>query len=93
MSKEHPVLDMTLEGEFTSPRLAPPPRPPVSVRFAFWATIAAVLAGSVAIVLLTLWFVAMMLPFIVGAAVVAYAAHRYQLWRFGNAMTWRSPGR
>ena len=93
MKQEHPILDMTLEGEFVSPRHGVPPRPPVSVRFALWATVTAVIAASVAVVLLTLWFVAMMLPFIIGAAVVAYAAHRYQLWRFGNAMTWRPPGR
>jgi hypothetical protein len=85
------IIDMTLEGEFVSP--APPPRPPIGARIMIWAIVAMVLAMTVLIVALTFWFVLMILPVILAAALIAYLAFRYQLWRAGRAYTIRRPGR
>jgi hypothetical protein len=85
------IIDMTLEGEFVSP--PPPPRPPIGARIMIWAIVAMVLAMTVLIVALTFWFVLMILPVILAAAVIAYLAFRYQLWRSGRAYSIRRPGR
>jgi len=88
------IIDMTLEGDF----VAPPPGslPPVGARLMVWAIVATMLAISVLIVGLTLWFLVMILPLIVGAGLVAYLAFRYQLWRSGRSFSIRrgtGPGR
>jgi membrane protein YdbS with pleckstrin-like domain len=75
------IIEMTLEGEFVSP---PPPKPPFGARVMLWAIVTMVLAITVLIVAVTFWFVVMILPLILGAALVAYLAFRYQLWRGGG---------
>jgi len=77
---DHPIIDMTLEGEFVS---APqPPTPPAGARvLLLWAVVGMILAATALIVVLTLWFVVMVLPVVLGAALVAYLAFRYQQWR------------
>jgi len=86
------IIEMTLEGEFVSP--PPPPRLPVATRIMVWAIVAMVLAIAVLIVALTFWVVVMILPLILGAALVAYLAFRYQMWRGGRSFTIRrGPGR
>ena len=70
------IIEMTLEGEFVSP-----PRPPIGARIMIWAIVAMVLSVAVLIVALTFWFVVMILPLVLAAALVAYLAFRYQVWR------------
>lgn len=81
------IIDMTLEGEFVSP--PPPPQPTIGARIMIWAIVAMVLAVTVAIVALTFWFVVMILPLVLAAALIAYLAFRYQLWRTGRTFTIR----
>jgi len=76
------IIELTLEGEFVSP--PPPPKPPFGARVMLWAIVTMVLAITVLIVAVTFWFVVMILPLILGAALVAYLAFRYQLWRGGG---------
>jgi hypothetical protein len=76
------IIDMTLEGEFIVP--PPPPKPPLGARIMLWAIVAMVLSVTVLIVALTFWFVVMLLPVLLGAALVAYLAFRYQMWRGGG---------
>ena len=58
-----------------------------------WAIVAMVLGVAALIVALTFWFVVMMLPLIVAAALVAYLAFRYQMWRAGRVtVVRRGPG-
>jgi hypothetical protein len=85
------IIDMTLEGEFVSP--PPLARPPAGARIMVWAILAMVLAVTVLIVALTFWFVVMILPLVLAAALVAYLALRFQLWRTGRTFTFRrGPG-
>ena len=85
------IIEMTLEGEFVSP--PPPSRPPLSAQIMVWAIVSIVLAVAVLIVALTFWFVLMILPVVLAAAVIAYLAFRYQLWRYGRSFTIRrGPG-
>jgi hypothetical protein len=51
------------------------------------------LAVAALIVALTFWFVVLILPLVLGAALVAYVALRYQLWRAGRSFAVRrGPG-
>jgi hypothetical protein len=77
------IIEMTLDGEFVSP--PPPPRPPVGTRIMLWVVGGTVVATAFMIVALAFWLVVMILPLVIGAAAVAYLAHRYQVWRAGNA--------
>jgi hypothetical protein len=79
---ENRIIDMTLEGEFVAP--PPPPRPPIGTRVMLWAIVAMVLSVTVLVVALALWFVVMLLPVLLGAALVLYLAFRYQMWRGGG---------
>jgi hypothetical protein len=81
------IIDMTLEGEFVSPPR--PPRPPIGARIMLWAIVAMVLAVTALIVAVTFWFVVMLLPLVLAAALIAYLAFRYQLWRAGRTFTIR----
>jgi hypothetical protein len=81
------IIDMTLEGDFVSPPTPPPP--PIGARIMMWAIVAMVLAVTVLIVALTFWFVVMILPLVLAAALIAYLAFRYQLWRTGGSFTIR----
>ena len=88
---DNDIIDMTLDGEFVSP--PPLARPPIGARIMVWAIVAMVLAVAVLIVALTFWFVVMLLPLVLGAALVAYIALRFQLWRSGDTFTVRrGPG-
>jgi hypothetical protein len=85
------IINMTLEGEFVAP--PPHPRPPISARIMLWAIVAMVLAITALIVAVTFWFVVMILPLVLAAALIAYLAFRYQLWRAGRSFTIRrGPG-
>jgi hypothetical protein len=81
------IIDMTLEGEFVSPPLSPVP--PIGARIMMWAIVAIVLAITALIVAVTFWFVVMILPLVLAAALIVYLALRYQLWRTGRSFTIR----
>ena len=76
------IIDMTLEGECVSPPT--PPKPPIGARIMLWAIVVMVLAVTALIVALTFWFVLLILPVVLGAALIAYLAFRYQMWRTGG---------
>ena len=81
------IIDMTLDGEFTAP--PPPPRPPIGARILLWSVVVMVLAVTALIVALTFWFVLLILPVVLAAALIAYLAFRWQLWRHGRAFVIR----
>ena len=58
-----------------------PRRTPVAVRIFRWALIIAVIAGMLALAALALWFALLLIPVVIGAAVIAWLAFRYQVWR------------
>jgi len=90
MRDRTPELDMTIEGEFRTPPR--PPKPPVLNRILVWAVLIAVLAGSVAIAAVALWLAMIILPIAVGAAVIAWAIYRYQVWRAGGSVRGMASG-
>lgn len=58
-------------------------RPPVAARIFAWAIVIAVAAAGLAIAALALWFALILIPVVLLAAVIAWLAFRYQLWRAG----------
>jgi nitrogen fixation-related uncharacterized protein len=78
---KRPVLDMTPDGQFRDPAAAP-----ASVTILRYAIVAAVLAGSLALAALVLWFALMLIPVAIAAAVVAYGAFRWRMWRMRNSL-------
>ena len=80
-----PELEMTLNGEFVSPPVAP-----VSTRILFWAIVIAAVAGAASLAALALTLALSILPVALGAAAVAYLLFRYKMWRAGISI---DPGR
>ncbi len=76
-----PELEMTLNGEFVSPPVAP-----VSTRILFWAIVVAAVAGAASIAALALTIALSILPVALGAAAVAYLLYRYKMWRAGASI-------
>jgi hypothetical protein len=76
-----PELDMTLEGEFVSP-----PTAPVSSRILLWAIVVAIMAGALSLAAFALWLALFILPFAVGAGVVAWGMYRYRVWQAQRAV-------
>lgn len=70
---------MLIDGTFRTP-----PRPSLPMRIAGIAIIVAVTAGTLAVALLALWFAVALIPIAVIAAIIAWAAIRFQLWRSGR---------
>ena len=54
---------------------------PLSARIFRWALIVAVCAGALAVAALALWFALVLIPVVIAAAVIAWLAFRYQVWR------------
>jgi hypothetical protein len=79
------TIDMTPEGD-----IVPPARPGLSwpMRIGIGAVIVAVLAGLAASAAIFLWLASVLIPIAVVAALIAYAALRFQLWRLKG----RDPG-
>lgn len=71
-----PVIDMTPDGQFR----APPPTP-WATRILRYAIVVGVLAAGLAMAAFALWFALMLVPIAIGAALVAYAAFRWRLWK------------
>jgi len=70
------TIDMTVDGQFISP-----PPPSLADRIFRAAVMVAAIAGAVAIAALALWFAIALIPVLLVAGVVAWAAWRWQLWR------------
>lgn len=71
-----PTLDMTPEGEFRTP-----PPTPWATKLLRYAIVVAVLAGAFAVAALVLWAALIMIPIAIGAALVAYGAFRWRMWK------------
>ena len=78
------TIDMTPEGQFRGP----PPTPWAS-RILRYAIVVGVLAAGLAMAAFALWFALMLIPIVIGAALVAYAAFRWRLWKARRAYTGR----
>jgi hypothetical protein len=76
-----PELDMTIEGEFVSPPVAP-----LTSRILMWAVAVAIIAGALSLAAFALWLALLILPVALGAAVIAWAMFRYRLWRAQRSM-------
>jgi hypothetical protein len=76
-----PQLDMLPDGSFRAP-----PRPPVLTRIFIWAAVIAVLTGGLAVAAFALWITLILLPVAVAAALIAWLAFRFQLWRAGGSI-------
>lgn len=76
-----PVIDMTPDGQFAGMR---PTRTADRVLGA--AIIAAVIFGALALAALVLWVALALIPIALGAAVVAWGAWRFRLWRRGGSL-------
>lgn len=74
-------IDMTPDGDFREPA-----KPPLAARIFFWAILVVTVAGSIVVAALALWFALALIPLVIGAAIVAYLAFRFQLWRSGGSL-------
>jgi hypothetical protein len=74
-------IDMRPDGSFREPA-----KPPMAARIFFWAILVATITGAVVIAALALWFALALIPLAIGAAIVAYLAFRFQLWRSGVSL-------
>ena len=72
-----PLLDMTPEGGFR----APAGRPAWGLRIGVAAAAVAVLGLALLAAAVAAWLVAMLLPVVVVAGLVAWVALRFQMWR------------
>ncbi len=80
MNRIPPTLDMTPDGAF---RRLPPASGgvPLSFKVLAGAVLVALLAGAISVAALAIWVVSLLLPVIVIAGGVAYAALRYRRWQ------------
>lgn len=87
--RQPPTLDMTPDGRFREPLRQPGLGAgrglPWSVKLMLGGVAVAVLAGMAAIAALAMWVLSMLLPVMVIAGGVAYAAFKYRQWRHRGA--------
>ncbi len=93
MNREPPIIDMRPDGTF----LPPPGRRPVvpmSAKLMLGGILVAALGISVAIAALAIWVVSLVLPVIIIAAAVAWAAMKFRRWQSfrGQPLAPRAPG-
>ena len=74
-----PDLDLLPDGSFA------PRRPPLAARIFRWAVVAVVLAVCLALAAFALWFALVLIPVAIVAALIAWLALRYQVWRAGKS--------
>jgi hypothetical protein len=74
-------IDMHPDGSFREPA-----KPPLAARIFFWAIVVATITGSIVVAALALWFALALIPLAIGAAIIAYLAFRFQLWRSGVSL-------
>jgi fatty acid desaturase len=70
-----PEIELLPDGSYRSRR------PPIAARIFAWALVIAVAAGALAVAAFALWFALILIPVVVAAALIAWLASRYQLWR------------
>jgi fatty acid desaturase len=70
-----PELELLPDGSYR------PRRPPVAARIFAWAIAIAVVAAALALAAFALWFALILIPVVVVAALIAWLAFRYQVWR------------
>lgn len=75
------MIDMTPDGDFVAP-----PTPSLTERIGRWAVVIALLAGGLAAAALALWFALALIPVAIGAALVAWVAFRFQMWRIRRSL-------
>jgi len=75
-----PEIEMRPDGSFVDP-----PTVPWSVRILRVAIILAVLSAALAGAILLIGFALFLIPVAIGAAVVAWAAFRYRLWKVSRS--------
>jgi hypothetical protein len=73
---------MLPDGTFREKRRAPP----VATRIFFWAATIAAVALALAFAAFALWIVLLLIPVAVVAALVAWVALRWQIWRARRTM-------
>ena len=77
MDRTPPTLDMLPDGRF-----GPGPKTlPLSTKLMIGGAIVAVLAGAIAIAMVAIWLIMMLIPIMIVAGVIAYAAYRIKRWR------------
>ena len=86
--RQPPELEMTANGEFVSPPVAP-----WTSRILMWAVVIAMIAGALSIAAFALWLALIILPVALGAAAIAYAMFRYRMWRAQRSVAHPSVGR
>jgi hypothetical protein len=74
-------IDMRPDGSFREPD-----KPPLAARIFFWAVLVATAAGGIVVAALALWVALTLIPLAIGAAIIAYLAFRFQLWRTGGSL-------
>jgi hypothetical protein len=79
--RDPPELEMRADGSFRMP-----PRPPILTRIFIWAAVVAVIAGGLAVAAFALWIALFLVPVALVAAVIAWLAFRFQLWRGGGSV-------
>ena len=70
-----PEIELLPDGSYRARR------PPIAARVFAWAVVIAVAAGALAVAAFALWFALILIPVVVAAALIAWLALRYQLWR------------
>ncbi len=80
-ARSPPEIDMLPDGTIRRPA-----RPPIATRIFIWAVIIAAIAGALSLAAFALWIALIILPVALGAAVIAWLAFRFQLWRAGGSI-------
>jgi hypothetical protein len=84
MRDRPPEIEMTPDGHFVTP-----PKPPFMTRLLVWAVLIAVITSALCLAAFALWLALLILPVALGAALVAWATWRFQVWRAGKAVRGR----
>jgi predicted lysophospholipase L1 biosynthesis ABC-type transport system permease subunit len=75
-----PQLDMTPDGQFLER-----PRETPAEKLLRYGIVVAVIAGLVALAAFALWLALILIPVVILAAAVAYAAFRWRMWKLGRS--------
>ena len=62
---------------------------PLATRIFRWALIVALCGAALAVAALALWFALVLIPVVIAAAIIAWLALRYQMWRASRRNGWR----
>ena len=75
------VLDMTADGRFIEA-----PRPSLKDRIISWALLVAGAGIAIVGTVMAIWFALLLVPFIIAAGLIGYAAFRWYVWRLRNSV-------